>query len=87
MRMIPLPRTITGPIKVERHDDDDGRIVYELWDYGKGTYHCVCAVSEDTSDNAKAEADFIALAMNNSIGALMAIEQSTLTPADRTNQS
>lgn len=79
-RAIPLPRSITGPIKVERHDRDDGIIVYELWDYGGKTYHQVCVVSEDTSDNAKAEADFIALAMNNSIGALMAIERSMGSP-------
>jgi hypothetical protein len=72
----PKPKSITGPIKVERHDNEDGSISYELWDYGKDTYHQVCVVSEDTSDNAKAEADFVALAMNNAIGALMAIERS-----------
>jgi len=79
-RVIPLPRSITGPIKVERHDREDGIIVYELWDYGSKTYHRIGFVSEDTCDNAKAEADFVAMAMNNAIGALMAIERS-LSPA------
>ncbi|MCK1585447.1 hypothetical protein IVB03_39325 [Bradyrhizobium sp. 168] len=74
--MIPQPKSITGPVRVERHDEDDGNVVYEVWDHGPGTYHMICAVSEVHCDNAKAEADFIALAMNNAIGALMVIERS-----------
>lgn len=73
----PLPASITGPIKVERHDLESGEIVYELWDYGKETYHCVCVVREELNDHAKAEAEFVALALNNSIGALMAIRAAT----------
>ncbi len=69
-----VPRTITGPIRVERHDCDNGFIIYELWDHGSKTYHQVCSVSEHTCANAKAEADFIALAMNSTLGALMLID-------------
>jgi hypothetical protein len=72
-----IPKTLTGPIRVQRHEREDGAIDYELWDEGAGTFHQVCSVTEDTSDNAKAEADFIALAMNNAIGALRAIEAQT----------
>ena len=82
MRMIPLPRTITGPIRVERHDEDDGNVIYEIWDHGPKTYHMICSISEVHCDNAKAEADFIALAMSNAIGALIAIERSTLASTD-----
>lgn len=74
----PLPKSITGPIRVERHDREDGEIVYELWDYGSKTYHCVCVVREELNDHAKTEAEFIALALNNAIGALMAIARSTV---------
>jgi len=73
----PLPKSITGPIVVERRDRESGEIVYELWDYGSETYHCVCVVREELNDHAKTEADFIALALNNSIGALMVIARST----------
>ena len=71
--MSPQPKSITGPVSVERRDEEDGLIIYEVWDHGPATYHMICRVSEVHCDNAKAEADFIALSMNNSIGALMAI--------------
>lgn len=72
-----MPPSIRGPIVVERHDDDDGTINYELWDHGGAKYHCVCTVTDSFNDNAKAEAEFIALAMNNAIGALTAIHAAT----------
>ena len=37
------------------------------------TYHCVCVVSEDQNDNAKQEAEFVALAINSALGALKAV--------------
>lgn len=68
------PKSIAGPIVVERHDNQDGSIAYEIWDHGKDTCHQICCVTEHTSDNAKAEADFIALSLNNTLGAFKAIE-------------
>lgn len=71
-----IPQSLTGPIVVERCDDDDGGIYYELWDHGKETYHFICGVYPDPGkDNAKAEAEFMALAINNAIGALRAIDK------------
>jgi hypothetical protein len=70
-----VPKSLTGPIKVERQDQDDGSITYEVMDWGTGTYHCLCHVSTDYNDNAKQEAEFIALALNNAIGALTAIDE------------
>jgi hypothetical protein len=72
-----IPKSITGPIVVERHDEDDGNLIYEVWDHGGPAYHMICSVSEVHCDNAKAEAEFIALSMNNAIGAIMAIEKAT----------
>jgi hypothetical protein len=76
--MTPQPKSITGPVRVERHDDDDGNIIYEVWDYGPKTYHMICSISEVHCDNAKAEADFVALALGNAIGALMVIERTMM---------
>lgn len=67
-----IPNTLTGPIVIERRDNESGLIAYELMDMSK-TYHCVCVVSEDQNSNAKAEAEFVALALNNAIGALRTI--------------
>ena len=68
----PIPRSISGPIIVERHDFESGMIGYELWDYGHDTYHRLCTVYEIDVKTAKAEAEFVALAINNAIGALRA---------------
>lgn len=75
-----IPRSISGPIQVERHDFNDGMIGYEVWDHGKGTYHRLCTIYECDTATAKAEAEFIALALNNAIGALRAVEAAALTP-------
>lgn len=76
--MIIVPKSLTGPVVVERHDLDSGEIVYELWDHGTSTYHCLCHVRESLNDHAKAEAEFMALAINNAIGALKQIERRSL---------
>ena len=68
-----IPKSLTGPVIVERRDNETGLVAYEGMDLGS-TYHCVFVVSEDQNDNAKAEAEFIALALNNAIGALRAID-------------
>ena len=63
-----IPPSLTGPIVVERCDDDDGTIYYELWDHGRETCHFICGIYPDPqNDNAKAEAEFMALAINNAI--------------------
>jgi hypothetical protein len=67
--MAKVPRTITGPIKVERHDLESGDIAYEIVDWGSKTYHRICTV-----ENNKEEAEFVALALNNAIGASHAPE-------------
>ncbi len=72
-----IPKTISGPIEVERHDFNDGSIGYEIWDHGKDTYHRLCTIYEWDIRAAKAEAEFVALALNNAIGALRAIDTQT----------
>lgn len=69
------PKSISGPIRVERHDCEGGLIAYEIWDHGPATCHRLCTVYEETGLNAKAEAEFVALAINNALGALMAIDR------------
>lgn len=69
--MSKVPKTITGPVKVERHDLEGGDIAYEVMDWGSKTYHRICTV-----ENNKEEAEFVVLALNNAIGALRAIEHS-----------
>ena len=71
--MARIPKSLDGPVVVERHDCDDGDITYEVWDHSGKTYHMICALNELTNDNAKQEAEFIALALNNAIGALKTI--------------
>lgn len=73
------PKTITGPIAAERHDNEDGSIAYEIWDHGPDTYHQICCVSEHTCSDPKSEAEFIVLSLNNTLGAIKAIEHA-LTP-------
>ncbi len=74
--MHPKPRSIAGPIKVERHDCEGGAIAFEVMDYGSDTYHRICTIYDSDNNHAKQEAEFVALALNNAIGALMAIERS-----------
>lgn len=74
-----IPKSLTGPVVVERRDDEDGSIYYELWDHGRETYHFICGIYPDPEkDNAKAEADFMALAINNAIGALRVIAETEI---------
>lgn len=65
-----------NPFMVERHDQEDGSIVYEIWDVRPDSYRRVCICSEDYVDEdlemdepadrgqTKKDADMIATALN-----------------------
>jgi hypothetical protein len=70
----PLTKTYskTHPYVVERHDQEDGAIHYEIWDYRPETYRRLCTVCEDSADDgspdrgrAKKDADMIVRALNH----------------------
>lgn len=78
----PLKKTFspTHPYVVERHDQEDGSITYEVWDTRPDTYRRLCSMNEwndggredgerDLS-TAKADADLIADALNLMNGGL-----------------
>ena len=63
------------PYVVERHDQEDGSITYEVWDYRPDTYRLLCSLNEwndagmeDDEERqlstAKADAELIARALN-----------------------
>lgn len=62
------------PFVVERHDQDDGSIHYEIWDHRPDTYRRLCTVTEDPVEDceepnddrgrAMRDADLIARALN-----------------------
>lgn len=74
----PLTRTYDpmNPFVVERHDQEDGSIQYEIWDYRPQTYRRLCVCAEDYCDDdpelddnlsrgqTKQDADMIATALN-----------------------
>lgn len=49
---------------LERHDEEDGMINYEIWDYYPGSYRRVATVSETLTDTALADARLIVDALN-----------------------
>lgn len=65
-----------NPFVTERHDQEDGSIVYEIWDHRPDSYRRVCVCSEDYVDEdleveepvvrgqTKKDADMIATALN-----------------------
>lgn len=62
-----------NPFVVERHDQEDGSIVYEIWDHRPENYRRLCVCSEDYCDDdvdpsdrgqVKKDADMIATALN-----------------------
>lgn len=67
-----------NPFVVERHDQEDGSIVYEVWDYRAESYRRLCVCAEDYCDEdvdpdtdrgqAKTDADMIATALNLRFG-------------------
>jgi hypothetical protein len=71
----PLRKTCSKrhPYVVERHDQEDGSIHYEIWDERQETYHRLCTVAEDPCEfdepspdrgRAKRDADMIVKALN-----------------------
>ena len=64
----PLRKTYnpTAPYAVERRDDDDGEIHYEVWDMRPESYRRVAAVSDACGLNpyAKFDAEQIARGLN-----------------------
>lgn len=80
----PLTKTYspTHPYVVERHDQEDGSITYEVWDERPESYRRLCSLneqyeSETWSDDekrprhtAKSDADMIVRALNLMNGGL-----------------
>jgi hypothetical protein len=72
----PLTKTYSTshPYVVERHDQEDGSIHYEVWDLRPATYRRLCTICEDPADEcddeisnrgqAKRDAKLIADALN-----------------------
>lgn len=72
----PLKKTYSParPFVVERHDQEDGSIQYEIWDERPDTYRRLCVVAEDYNDDSEdgdpdrgqsmKDADLIARALN-----------------------
>lgn len=61
-----------APYVIERRDDEDGSIRYEIWDKRPETYNRLCVISEDNEDcdepqdrgRAKKDAELIVRALN-----------------------
>lgn len=54
-----------GPWTIERHDQDDGTINYEIWAINPPqTYHRVVTLNDSDNENAKADAELIVRAVN-----------------------
>ena len=77
----PLTKTYdpANPFVVERHDQEDGAIHYEIWDIRPDTYRRLCTVCEDYADDdddldpsdrgqTKKDADMIVTALNMVFG-------------------
>lgn len=76
----PLTKTYDpqNPFVVERHDQEDGSIQYEIWDVRPETYRRLCTVAEDYNDDSedgspdrgqtKKDADMIVTALNMVFG-------------------
>jgi len=72
---------MTHPYIVERHDQEDGSITYEIWDYRPDTYRRLCSLNEwndggaeDDEEHelstAKDDAELIVRALNLMNGGL-----------------
>jgi hypothetical protein len=79
----PLKKTYssTHPYVIERHNQGDGSITYEVWDYRPDSYRRLCSLNEwndggdETEDGrdlstAKADAELIVRALNLMNGGL-----------------
>lgn len=80
----PLRKTYspTHPYVVERHDQEDGSITYEIWDHRPESYRRLCSLNEWNdgggrvdddgfeASTAKADAELIVRALNLMNGGL-----------------
>lgn len=80
----PLRKTYstTHPYVVERHDQEDGSITYEVWDHRPDRYRRLCSINEENDshtfsdddkrpeDTAKSDAELIVRALNLMNGGL-----------------
>jgi hypothetical protein len=53
---------------VERHDQDDGQINYEIWCQDAPTYHRVVTLNDWDNENAREDAELIVRAVNRLSG-------------------
>lgn len=64
----PLSKTYqpTAPYSVQREDEDDGSIRFEIFDERPESYRFVCATNDDAGGNpsAKRDAEMIARGLN-----------------------
>lgn len=65
----PLQKTYqpNAPYVVQRHDDDDGSITYEVWDERPDSYRRLCSINEwndSTRATAKTDAEMIVRGLN-----------------------
>ena len=60
---------------VERHDDEEGAIQYEIWNHDPANYGALCILPDDQIDGAKAKAALIARAMNERADLLAALQE------------
>lgn len=51
---------------VERHDQDDGSITWEIWDTNVEHYRRLCSINDRDTRHALADARLIAKALNDS---------------------
>lgn len=79
----PLRKTYSPnhPYVVERHDQEDGSITYEVWDLRPDSYRRLCSLNElyesltfnddktRPKHNAKSDAELIARALNLTLNA------------------
>lgn len=49
---------------LERHDQEDGSITYEIWDYNPESYRRLCSINEFDNNSAKQDAELIIKSLN-----------------------
>lgn len=72
----------THPYVIERYDQEDGSITYEIWDHRPDTYRRVCSINDENDSSsfrdedrrpvncAKSDAEMIVRALNLMNGGL-----------------
>jgi hypothetical protein len=66
---------------VERHDQDDGSITYEIWDHNPETYRRITSVNDsldEEGENARKDAETIARAVNSHDDMLAALRSAEI---------